>query len=171
MRTFIIIRCCSVDESNVMDTTTEFEPDVQFDDHNATDSDMMPARESDGNDDIAIPVDRPYIMMMFDTDKDNEEEVEDISTGREEEIIDDLILCDAPTYYVPTSLQDYISDNNDSTKMNLPDFDVCCMNGMHNKIFFMQQHNDKNGGIRGIVKRADRKIGLAQQMMMMKLVG
>ena len=33
----------------------------------------------------------------------------------------------------------------------------------------MQQHNDKNGGIRGIVKRSDRNIGLAQQMMMMKL--
>ena len=96
MRTFIIIRCCSVDESNVMDTTTEFEPDVQFDDHiaTATDSDMMPARNSDGNDDIPITV-------MFDTDIDKEEGGEDIGTGREEEIIDDLILCDnAPTYYV-----------------------------------------------------------------------
>ena len=72
----------AVDESNVMDTTTEFEPDVQFDDHNATDSDMMPARDSDGNDDIPIPV-------MFDTDIDKEEGAEDIGTGREEEIIDD----------------------------------------------------------------------------------
>ena len=61
---------------------------------------MMPTRDSDGNDDIPIPV-------MFDTDIDKEDEG-DIGTGREEEIIDDLILCDnAPTYYVPTSLQDY----------------------------------------------------------------
>ena len=25
-------------------------------------------------------------------------------------------------------------------KVESTDFDVCCMNGIHNKIFFMQQH-------------------------------
>lgn len=118
-----------------MDTTTEFEPDVQFDDHiaTATDSDMMPARDSDGNDDIPITV-------MFDTDIDKEEGAEDIGTGREEEIIDDLILCDnAPTYYV--TYQHHckmiiLVIIMTVYKVESTDFDVCCMNGIHNKIFF-----------------------------------
>ena len=151
-----------------MDTTAEFEPDVQSDNHNAIDVNV--------DSEIVIPDGRPFIMMMFDTDKmiDDAGAGDIIDTiGREECIVDDLILCEDPATYLSIEQSDYVSDNNDdSTKINnISDFDGCCMNGLHNKMFFMQEHNDKNGGIRGIVKRSDRKIGLAQQMMMMKLVG
>ena len=146
-------------ESTNMDTTTEFEPDVPVDNHNPIDNNVNVLHD---NNEIVIPNDRPYIMMMFDTDKDKEEGAEDIDIGgREEGIIDDLILCENPTTYLSTVFPDYTSGNNDESQTMQPsDFDGI-MNGMHNKLFFMQQHNDTNGGIRGIVKRAGCGSGLA----------
>lgn len=145
-------------ESNYMECS-EFEPDAQFDNQNATDINLQ--HDNNGGDDIVIPNNRPYIMMMFETDKENEVVGEDIidTIGREEGIIDDLILCEDPTTYLSTIVPDYISD--DSTKMKLSDFDGCCMDGLHNKMFFIQQNNDTNGGIRGIVKRAGGGSGMA----------
>ena len=49
---------------------SEFEPDAQFDNQNATDINLQ--HDNNGGDDIVIPNNRPYIMMMFETDKENE---------------------------------------------------------------------------------------------------
>ena len=152
-------------ETNYMDTTSEFEPDVQYDNHTATDINLQHGNNWDN--DIVIPNNRPYIMMMFETDKEKEgagvgeEDIID-TFGTEEGIIDDLILCEDPTTFLSTIMvPDYICDNNDdSTKIKLSDFDGCCMEGLHNKMFFMQEHNDTNGGIRGIMKRADGGSGM-----------
>ena len=60
-------------------------------------------------------------------------------------------------YVVPNCSIDACSDDNNvhgtvTSKLSISDFEY--MNGIHNRVYFMQQHNEPHGGIRGIVKRA-----------------
>ena len=142
------------DDNSMLFSENNYQPSsVEVDDGapTLTDKDMLK---------YGIPADRPHIKKMFQCEGE-----EDLDTLREEEIIEDLFPSDN-TYTSTSNIPlpyNCNNDDGDDTKMKLSDFDQCHMNGSHNKLFFMQQHNYENGGMRGIVNRANGDRGLATE--------
>lgn len=109
---------------------------------------------SDDNDDVGEILDSDDRTWTNDMIDDDESDATTDYVMEEQIRSEDIPPCD--TYQYQSSEE----GQTDPNKMNMHDFSY--MKGAHNRMFYMQEHNICNGGIRGLAHRAASRMNSSE---------